>query len=47
MFLGPGEHFQRERSIVHSPEPERQPDLPIIGRYVLRQNRNPPERYGQ
>ena len=39
-------NIQRERSTVHSPEPERQPDLPMVGRYVLQQNRNPPERYG-
>ena len=42
MFPGSG-----ERSTVHLPVPERQPDFPVVGRYVLRQNRSPPERYGQ
>ena len=36
-----------ECSTVHSPVPNRQPDFSVVGRYVLQQNCNPPERYGQ
>ena len=47
MFPGPGEHGSREQSTRDSPVPERRSDFRQVRRYTLRQDRNPPERYGQ